>query len=123
MKNLSYRGYYGSVDFSQDDGVMFGKLLYLRGVLVNYEGESFPALVAAFETAVDDYLASCEAEGTHPMRPFKGSFNVRTGEERHTKVMLAVEKLGIKSLNEFVNRAIDNELERISGEQNLRHAG
>ncbi len=115
MNTLEHKGYYGSVELSQEDGIMFGKLLYLRSVLVNYEGESVAELVTAFKESVDTYLADCESAGTKPQKPFKGTFNVRTGEDRHRRAAVAVQKYNMKSLNELVNTAIDHELERLGG--------
>jgi predicted HicB family RNase H-like nuclease len=115
MKMLTHRGYYGSFEFSLEEGIMFGKLLYLHKVLVNYEGETLPELVESFEAAVDDYLQDCENRGSAPQKPFKGSFNVRTGEERHERAVVAAQKHNIKSLNDFINTAIDHELERLGG--------
>ena len=47
-----------------------------------YEGNSVNSLRKAFEGAVDDYLDLCAKEGKIPDKPFKGSFNVRTGTPR-----------------------------------------
>ena len=73
---MKYRGYVGSVDFSEDDGVLFGRLLGIRSVIL-YEGTTAKELVAGFHEAVDEYLLACEEEGIEPEMPYKGSFNVR----------------------------------------------
>ena len=39
MNTLTYNGYTGSVEFSEEDNVFFGKLEGINA-LVNYEGES-----------------------------------------------------------------------------------
>lgn len=56
MNALKYRGLSGSVDFSEADGVFFGKIEGIDG-LVNYEGGNMAELTAAFHEAVKDYLA------------------------------------------------------------------
>ena len=48
---MKYRGYVGSVDFSEDDGVLFGRLLGIRSVIL-YEGTTAKELVAGFHEAV-----------------------------------------------------------------------
>ena len=40
MKNtLEYKGYVGSLEFSEEDSLLFGKVLGIRS-LISYEGES-----------------------------------------------------------------------------------
>lgn len=56
MSALTYKGYVGSVSFSEKDKVFFGKIEGING-LVNFEGESVKELTEAFHEAVDDYLA------------------------------------------------------------------
>jgi len=63
MNTMTYKGYLGSVAFSEKDNVFFGKIEGING-LVNFEGESVWELTEAFHEAVDDYLAYCEDEGT-----------------------------------------------------------
>ena len=58
---MQYKGYVGSVEFSEADGLFFGKVLGIRA-LISYEGTSAAELVADFHGAVDDYLSLCEAE-------------------------------------------------------------
>jgi predicted HicB family RNase H-like nuclease len=65
MKMLEHKGYYGSIEASVEDGILYGKLEFIAA-LVNYEGETVQALKAAFEEAVDDYLATCKAKGYTP---------------------------------------------------------
>lgn len=56
MKNvLKYKGYVGSVLFSEEDRVYHGKVEFIRD-LVNYEASEVHALEASFREAVDDYL-------------------------------------------------------------------
>lgn len=65
MNTLKYKGFIGSVAFSEADGVFFGKIEGIDG-LVNFEGESVAELTNGFHEAVDDYLAYCEEEGIEP---------------------------------------------------------
>ena len=65
MNTLTYNGYTGSVEFSEEDNVFFGKLEGINA-LVNYEGESVTELKNAFKEAVTDYLEFCKAEGITP---------------------------------------------------------
>lgn len=107
---MSYKGYVGSVEFSEADGVFFGKVMGIRA-LISYEGETAKELVADFHGAVDNYLALCEAEGTEPEKAYKGSFNVRISPELHREaaIFAATHQM---SLNSFVENAVSHELSR-----------
>ncbi|MCD8018259.1 MAG: type II toxin-antitoxin system HicB family antitoxin [Clostridiales bacterium] len=105
---INYKGYVGSVEFSEPDGIFFGKVMGIRA-LVSYEGETAKELIEDFHGAVDDYLEMCEAEGIEPEKAFKGSFNVRISPELHrdAAVFAAAHQM---SLNRFVEYAVSNEL-------------
>ena len=62
---MEYKDYVGSVEFSEADGVFFGKVQGIRS-LISYEGETAEELIQDFHEAVDDYLALCEEEGRMP---------------------------------------------------------
>lgn len=104
MKYLEYKGYTGSIEYSPDDNLLYGKVLGIRG-LISYEGDTGKALAADFREAINAYLADCKAEGKTPEKPFKGSFNVRIPARLHQKAaLLAMEAK--TSLNSFVAEAI-----------------
>lgn len=62
MKNLSYKGYEGTVEVDMDEGVCRGKLFFIPD-MVTYSAETPKLLMGAFEEAVDDYLATCQELG------------------------------------------------------------
>ena len=107
---LEYKGYLGSVEYSDDDEVLHGRLEFIRD-LVTYEGTDAKILKAAFQEAVADYLALCEAEGRTPDVPLKGSFNIRPGPELHRRAMLFARRRGI-NLNTVVSDALRGYLDR-----------
>ena len=59
---LEHKGYLGSVEYSDEDEVLHGRLEFIRD-LVTYEGKDAEGIKAAFQEAVDDYLELCDAEG------------------------------------------------------------
>jgi len=103
---IEYKGYVGSVEFSQEDGVFFGKVMGLRALL-SYEGSTAEELLADFRGAVDDYLALCQDEGKEPERAFKGSFNVRISPELHKKLVVRAASQQM-TLNSYVEQALTN---------------
>lgn len=53
---MKYRGYVGSIEFSEEDGIFFGKVQGIHA-LISYEGATLQELENNFCGAVDDYLA------------------------------------------------------------------
>ncbi|MGE0930838.1 type II toxin-antitoxin system HicB family antitoxin [Peijinzhouia sedimentorum] len=112
MKYLEYKGYTGSIEYSPEDSLLYGKVLGIRG-LISYEGETGKLLEQDFKEAVDSYLAKCKAEGKSPEKPFKGSFNVRIPASLHQlAALLAMEDK--VSLNNFVAEAIRHRVSKES---------
>ena len=58
-QTMTYKGYVGSMKFSDADGVFFGKVQGVRS-LISYEGETREALQADFRKAVDAHLELCQ---------------------------------------------------------------
>jgi len=107
---LEYKGYIGSLAYSEEDEVLHGRLEFIRD-LVTYEAGDAKGLKQAFQEAVDDYLALCAQEGREPDVPLKGSFNVRPGRELHRRAMLFARRKGL-NLNTVVSDALRRYLER-----------
>ena len=101
---MEYKGYVGSVEFNETDGVFYGKVLGIRA-LISYEGTTAAALVEDFHGAVEDYLELCKAEGTKPETAYKGSFNIRISPELHKEAAVyAITQQ--TSLNKVVETAL-----------------
>lgn len=107
---IQYKNYYGSVHFSADDEVFYGKVLGISD-LVNFEGSSVKELKAAFEEAVEDYIDTCNTIGKLPDKTYKGTFNVRVPSTLHKEasVFAAINNI---TLNEFVKMAMHFALQR-----------
>lgn len=103
---IQYKGYIGSVEFSEEDSVFFGKVLGIRS-LISYEGENAKELIEDFHNAIDDYLAGCEADGKTPETAFKGSFNVRLSPELHRKLFIYTTAHEM-SINKYVEETLKN---------------
>ena len=55
---LKYKEFIGSVHFSSEDEVFFGKIEGIND-LVTFEGETVKKIKKAFKDAVEDYLELC----------------------------------------------------------------
>lgn len=62
---IEYKGYIGSVEFSEADGIFFGRVLGIPD-LISYEGATKKELVDDFHGAIDDYLTFCEGAKKEP---------------------------------------------------------
>jgi len=101
----SHKGYQGSIEVSLEDNCLYGRILHIDGI-ISYDAESVEGVQAAFEEAVDEYLADCEAAAISPVKPFGGVFQVRITPEKHRQAAHCAAAKGQK-LNEFVANAID----------------
>ena len=59
---MEYKGYIGSVEFSEADGVFHGKIQGIRA-LISYEGTTLKKLIDDFHVAVNDYLTLYQENG------------------------------------------------------------
>lgn len=109
MDFLEYKGYKGSVEYSKEDDCLFGKVQGMSRDVIIYEGQTLAELRADFHAAVDDYIAGCEAEGITPRKPYSGTLNLRMTPELHGRVAAMAASVG-SSINDFINRAVTNEL-------------
>lgn len=62
---LKYKGYLGSIAYSETDEVFYGKIEGISD-LVNYESVTEDGLLGAFEEAVDHYLSFCHEHDKQP---------------------------------------------------------
>jgi predicted HicB family RNase H-like nuclease len=112
IDKIRYKEFIGSVHFSAEDEVFFGKI---EGVndLVTFEGDTVKQLKKAFEEAVDDYIELCQEIGKTVFKSFKGSFNVRINPQLHSQAFERALEEG-KSLNQFVQDAIETKLQSVN---------
>jgi len=109
MNCFSYRGYQGTVETSIQDKCLFGKLLYTSDLIL-YEGNTIEELELNFKAAVNDYLEFCKLQNKQPKKPFKGSFNVKIGQELHEKASQRASEIG-KTLNEYIKEIVQKDTE------------
>lgn len=107
MKNntFEYKGYVGSIEWSEDDKLFHGRVIGIRSLL-SYEGTNINELRQDFIECIDDYLETCKKKGWNPQVPYKGSFNVRVTSDLHRQISEKAMDQGI-SLNKFVQNALE----------------
>jgi predicted HicB family RNase H-like nuclease len=110
MNTLSYKDYIGSVSYSAEDEVFYGKIEHIND-LITFESEDAHELKKAFREAVDDYIGFCKEKGIEPDKPFKGSFNVRMKPALHQLLSQQAIQHGM-SLNKFIEKTLEQALQK-----------
>lgn len=105
---IQYKGYIGSVEFSEEDSIFYGKVMGIRS-LISYEGESARELLEDFHGAVDGYLESCKAEGKEAEVAFKGSFNIRLSPELHKPIYIYAAAHQM-AMNRYIEETLEKSL-------------
>lgn len=113
MGMLKYKGYTGSVEYSDEDKCLFGKIQGLHGTLISYEGTTIEEITKDFHGAVDDYLESCKERGVEPAKPYSGKLVLRMSSELHSQVAAAAFAVGT-TINDFINQAVSNEIAHVA---------
>lgn len=100
IKNaMTYKGYVGTVEYSEEDACLFGRIAGIRDI-ISYEGESVAEIRTAFEDAVDDYLKHCAETGKEPNKPYSGKFVLRIDPSLHARLAVKAQAQGM-SLNQY----------------------
>ena len=106
MKNIhEYKGYLTKIEYSSEDGVLFGKVEGINDLIL-FESESVYEIENKFHEAVDEYLDYCKENHIHPNKSYKGSFNIRIDPNLHKKLANIAYK-NHESLNSLVEKALN----------------
>ena len=107
-KFIKHKDYYGSVEYSAEDNILHGKVMFIRS-LITYEAKDVTGLKKVFKNAIEEYLVDCKKRKVKPELPLKGSFNVRISAELHRKAVLYANE-NDTNLNNVVAKALEHEL-------------
>ena len=110
MDKLKYKGYLGTIQFSESDNCFFGKVSGMKRACITYEGESASELFEDFKGAVDMYLEHCQWKGINPEKPYNDMLNVRIPSEIHFRIVSYAKDHGT-SIDDFVLDSIERRLE------------
>ena len=102
---LRYKGYYASVEFDADGGVLHGEVMNTRDV-ITFQADNAENVVSEFHASVDDYLEFCAERGEKPEKPLSGKFLVRATPELHKRLHIAASASGM-SLNSWLLKTLD----------------
>lgn len=107
MGLLKYKGYTGSVDYSEEDNCLYGKVLGMNNDTITYEGQNVNELRQDFEGAIDDYIAMCKAQGKVPRTPYSGNLHIHITPEIHSRIAIMAMQAGT-TINTFIKDALAN---------------
>jgi predicted HicB family RNase H-like nuclease len=99
MSTMTYKGYAARIEYSDEDGCFVGHIAGIKDI-IGFHAESVKELRAAFEEAVNDYLATCEKSGRAPQKPYSGNLMLRVPPEVHARAAMMAEAHGM-SLNQW----------------------
>lgn len=102
MNQLNYKGYVGSVVFSEEDGVFHGRVLGISSS-ITFEGDSVKTLTDDFHNAVDEYLEYCSQSNVPPE---KTSFMVQLSPEVYGIAAMSANRRGLP-VSKYVEKAIE----------------
>ncbi len=109
MKNMmEYKGYYGSVNYNDEDQIFYGKVEFIRS-LISYEGYDVNSLRQNFQEAIEDYLELCLQKGQKPEESFNGIVNISLGSKLHQLAFIKAQEKGI-NLDTLVKDILTNYL-------------
>ena len=109
MKNiLKYKDFIGTVNYSSDDKVFFGKVEGIND-LVTFEGTTVEELETAFKYMVDQHIEDCKENNLPIEKSYKGSLNIRLSPKLHKKAAYKATIEGI-SLNQLIKKAVEKEI-------------
>lgn len=108
MNTLEYKKFIGTVNFSEEDDVFFGKIEGINA-LITFEGRTVAELKKAFREAVTDYIEFCKEKGIKAQKTYTGILNVRLTPEIHRQAAMMATKKGT-TLNGLIKKAVEKEL-------------
>jgi len=110
MSNLlEYKGYLGSVVYSNADETFHGCIVGIND-RITYDGDSVKKLKQDFIAAVDDYIDCCIEIGKEPETPFIGRINIQVAPDLHRKA------IGFSvSTNRTLDETVEEALTRFVG--------
>jgi predicted HicB family RNase H-like nuclease len=113
MNTMIYKGFVGKIEYDDEFKILSGSVINTRTV-ITFQGRSVDEITKEFHDSVDDYLDWCQEEGIEPEKPCSGRFNVRLDPSTHQRAVNKAKVIGI-SLNKFVEKSIEDELDLLEG--------
>lgn len=105
MKPMRYKGYAARIGYSDEDGLLIGRVVGIRDI-ITFHGNSVDDIRTSFQEAIDFYLETCAERGEKPDKPYSGKLMVRMPIETHEAVATMAEVNG-KSINQWIVETLE----------------
>ena len=106
MSSMNYKGYNARIEFSEEDGVFWGKVLGLPpSTSITFEGQTVEQLRQDFHNAVDFCTADCAKNGKDALKPASGKLMLPVAPEVHSAALIAAQASGV-SLNQWAAKLL-----------------
>jgi predicted HicB family RNase H-like nuclease len=102
---MTYKGYYGIVQYDDEAKIFHGDVINTRTV-ITFQGTTVDEIETAFRDSVDDYLDWCKERNKEPEKPFSGKFVLRLSPDLHRKLNLKA-RMSNTSLNSFIVQTLE----------------
>jgi predicted HicB family RNase H-like nuclease len=102
---MTYKGYYGVVQYDDEAKIFHGEVINTRTV-ITFQGTTVDEIETAFRDLVDDYLDWCMERNKEPEKPFSGKFVLRLSPDLHRNLNLKA-KMSNTSLNSFIVQTLE----------------
>jgi predicted HicB family RNase H-like nuclease len=102
---MTYKGYYGVVQYDDEAKIFHGEVINTRTV-ITFQGTTVDEIETAFKDSVDDYLDWCKERNKDPEKPFSGKFVLRLSPDLHRELNLKA-KMSNTSLNSFIVQTLE----------------
>ena len=112
MNTLKYKGFIGSVNFNEADGVFSGRIEGIDSLVV-FDGASIKELTDSFHKAVDEYIDFCKKNGLPAKKSYTGTLNIRISPATHNSIADYAAEAGI-TINAFIKQALEKAVEKPS---------
>ena len=102
---MTYKGYYGVVQYDDEAKIFHGEVINTRTV-ITFQGTTVDEIETAFRDSVDDYLDWCKERNKEPEKPFSGRFVLRLSPDLHRNLNLKA-RMSNTSLNSFIVQTLE----------------
>ncbi|MDR1861007.1 MAG: type II toxin-antitoxin system HicB family antitoxin [Bacteroidales bacterium] len=111
MNTLKYKGFLGSIEYSEMDKCYFGEVLGLdRKTCITFEGDTLYDLEDDFRKAIDYHLDFCKRNSIKPQKSYSGVLNLQLPVKEYLRLAGIAERTGT-SVNEIAIRFIEEGLQ------------
>jgi predicted HicB family RNase H-like nuclease len=121
MNIMKYKSYIAQIEYSDEDEEFFGTVINLSRDSIVFGGKTVAQLKKHMHEAIDGHIENCRKLNIEPEKPYSGRITFRTSPEEHAILVEAALSTGNKSLNEWMNKVLLKEVERVKYSSDLRN--